>query len=142
MHDGALDSFSVQSDIKWIDFRFTVADKLDLRVAELNLGYKFSTEAQGRTPNALRTSLHFIEMILEAKNRLVEANNTKGAKKKGRSQAKPFKIEILNLDAGKLKEKAKKSGAKPGKGKKKVSLLWLHYTESSDSLTADLSSEA
>lgn len=129
MHDGALDGFSVPSDIKWIDFQFTVVDKLLLRITELNLGYKFSTDAQGRTPNALRTSLHFIEMISEAKSRLAEASKAKGAKKKG----KPFKIEILDLDAGKPKEKAKRRSAKPGKGKKKVSLLRHRCMKCADS---------
>ena len=118
MFDGALDGFSVKSNITWLDFRLEVADKLLVPVAELNLGYKFTTDAQGRTPNALRSTVHFIEMITEAKHGLAEAN--KGRRKKG----KPFKVEIFDLDTGKSKEKgqkAKKGGAKSGKGKKKVS---------------------
>ena len=99
MFNGALDSFSVKSNGTWLNFRLKVADKLLIPIAELNLGYKFTVDAQGQLPNALRSTVHFIEMITEAKDGLAEAY--KGRRKKG----KPFKAEIFDLDTRTLKEK-------------------------------------
>jgi hypothetical protein len=59
MFDGALDSFSVKSNVTWHNFRMKVADKLLIPIAELNLGYKFTTaDAQEQLPNALRSTVH------------------------------------------------------------------------------------
>ena len=129
MHDGALDGFSVDSDITWLDFQFLVAEKLLIPVADLNLGYKFTTDAQGRTPNALRSSIHFIEMIGAAKECLEEGNKGKGSKKK----RKLFKVEILDLDAGKVKDRGQKG--KKGTGKAKKGKKVPHNFPQADSLT-------
>jgi hypothetical protein len=105
--DGAMDSFSVNSDITWLDLRLQIAERLVVAAADLNLGYKFTTDARSKAPNRLATHVQCIEMLQEAREGLVAQNELKG---KGKKAAKPFKVEIVNLDAGKGKEKAKSGG--------------------------------
>ena len=122
MYDGALDSFSMQSDTTWFDFQFAVAEKLMVPVAALKLGYKFTTDAKGQAPNNLGNTRNFVNMIIAAKEGLEESRKANGKGKK----SKPFKVEIIDRGALEAKDKAKKASVKGGKGKKKV-ISFQHY---------------
>jgi hypothetical protein len=109
--DGAMDSFTVNSDVTWLDLQLKIAQRLVIAANELNLGYKFTTDARSKAPNRLASHVQCIEMIVEAREGLAAQEELK---LKGKKSAKPFKVEIVNLDAGKGKEKAKSLG-KSGK---------------------------
>jgi len=114
--DGALDTFSVKSSITWLSFKLKIADILLIEPTDLNLAYKFTTDARTQAPNRLKTLSNFIEMIQEARQGLEASKRAKPTAKR----AKAFKVEVIDLDAGKRKEKRKKAGGKAAKGKKKV----------------------
>src|SRR5271154_4027713 len=118
--DGAMESFVVKSNITWLDLRLQVSERLVISATNLNLGYKFTTDARAKAPNRLSTHVQCIEMIQEAREGLA-ANNA--SKAKGKANVKPFKVEIINLNAGKDKEKSKQ--AKQGKRSGKVSHLTI-----------------
>ena len=102
--DGAMDSFAVPSDITWLDFRIKVANRLVKSASNLNLGYKFTTHARAKAPNRLASHVQCIEMLLEAREALAVYNA------KGKKATKPFKVEIMDLDAGKTNQKGSKHG--------------------------------
>lgn len=99
-----MDSMSLMSDCSWMDLQFQLSEKLLKPVSKLNVAYKFTTDPQKKAPNRLASPLHLIEMMAAAKEALARAAQ---AKEKGKAPAKVFKVEIVDLDAGKEKSMSK-----------------------------------
>jgi hypothetical protein len=124
--DGAIDTLTVESTITWNDLRCELAEKMYISAAKLNLGYKFTTDTRNSAPNRLSSTVHYIEMMDAAKEGLDAFNK---AKAKGKiMKVKAFKVEIIDLDGGKGKEKQKAAATKNSKKSKKV--CYLSYLSS------------
>jgi hypothetical protein len=114
-----MDSMTVMSDVNWTDFRFQLSEKMGVPVSKLNVAYKFTTDAQKKAPNRLSNALQLLEMLEAAKDGL---ERTATAKAKGKAPSKVFKVEIVDLNAGKgVDAKA------TGKSKKKVSTYYYNH---------------
>lgn len=119
--DGAMENAVLKSDATWMDLRCAVSEKLVKPPTKLNLAYCFNTQtvAQKKIPTKVGDAIQFLEMMEEAKARRTEFMAAKAAGKKN-VKVQAFKVELVDLDAGKDKEKAKLNA---GKSKKKVRLF-------------------
>jgi hypothetical protein len=114
--DGAIDTLTVKSTVTWNDLRCELAEKMFIPAAKLNLGYKFTTDTRNSAPNRLSSSVHCIEMMDAAMQGLDAFNK---AKAKGKNmKVKAFKVEIIDLDGGKAKEKERKATKRSKKSRK------------------------
>jgi len=122
-----MDNFTIASDITWLNFQFTLSEKLLVRPTDLNLAYRFSSDPRNQPPNRLSDAVSFIEMIAAAQDGLAGYAAARAKAKKGTTKpAKPFKVEIVNLDTGNAKATSRggtKKGATGNRAKqRKVSL--------------------
>jgi hypothetical protein len=115
--DGAMDTLVIKSNVSWMDLRFQLADAMVKPVSQLNLGYKYSTDARNMAPNRLANAVHLLELIEGAKDGLEAMARAKSKARANGKKPKPFKVEITDLDARKDKGKVKSTKAKR---KKKV----------------------
>ena len=115
-----MDPMTVMSDVNWTDFRFQLSEKMGMPVSKLNVAYKFTTDAQKKAPNRLSNALQLLEMLEAAKDGL---ERTAAAKAKGKAPSKVFKVEIVDLNAGKGVDAMKATG----KSKKKVSTYYYNH---------------
>lgn len=119
--DSAMANAVLKSDATWMDLRCIVSEKLVKPPTKLNLAYCFNTQtvAQKKIPTKIGDTIQFLEMMEEAKARKAEFTAAKAAGKKN-VKVQAFKVELIDLDAGKDKEKAKLNASK---SKKKVCLF-------------------
>lgn len=119
--DGATDSCTLASDITWSEFTSQVSDEIGVRRKDLKLAYKFSTDTQRALPRLLKTAAHLEALFGGAKMEMaaLEKSNSK--------TKKPFKVILVDRDAG------KKGGNTKAKGSKKVCYtlttvnVWFSY---------------
>jgi hypothetical protein len=123
-YDGAMDTVVIKSNISWSDLRFQLAEAMVKPASQLNLGYKFSTDARNMAPNHLANGVHLLELVEGAKDGLEAVARVKKNSRAAGKKAKPFKMEITDLDAGKDTGKGKKASSDKGKRKKQVQLIW------------------
>lgn len=116
--DGAMENVVLSSDASWLDLRISVSEKMVKPPTKLNLAYCFNTQtqAQKKILTKVGNPIQFLEMMDEAKSRRKDFMEAKAAGKKVVKE-RAFKVELVDLDAAKDKEKAK---ANAGKSKKKV----------------------
>jgi hypothetical protein len=108
-----MDNFTIASDITWLNFQFTLSEKLLVRPTDLNLAYRFSSDPRNQPPNRLSDAVSFIEMIAAARDGLAGYAAAKAKAKKGTTKpAKPFKVEIVNLDTGNAAKATSRGGTK------------------------------
>lgn len=132
--DGAMENVVLSSDASWLELRISVSEKMVKPPTKLNLAYCFNTQtqAQKKIPTKVGNAIQFLEMMDEAKSRRKDFIEAKAAGKKAMKE-RAFKVELVDLDAGKDKEKAKSSAAK---SKKKV--CFRDVSEHAQSTNPDL----
>jgi hypothetical protein len=115
-----MDTLVIKSNVSWTQLRFQLAEAMVKPASQLNLGYKYSTDARNMAPNRLANAVHLLELIEGAKDGLEAVVRAKAKVKANGKKPKPFKVEITDLDSGKEKGKAKKSSSDRTRRKKKV----------------------
>ncbi|KIM85937.1 hypothetical protein PILCRDRAFT_5038 [Piloderma croceum F 1598] len=115
--DGAMDTLVIKSNVSWTDLCFQLADAMVKPASQLNLRYKYSTNARNMAPNHLANAVHLPELIEGAKDGLEAMACAKSKARANGKKPKPFKVEITDLDAGKDKGKVKCIKAKHKKKK-------------------------
>jgi tRNA-binding EMAP/Myf-like protein len=124
LYDGTMDTVVIKSNIIWTDLHFRLVEVMVKSASQLNLGYKFSTDACNMAPNCLANGVHLLELVEGAKDGLEAVAQVKKNSWAAGKKAKPFKVKITDLDAGKDKGKREKVSSDKGKCKKQVQLIW------------------
>jgi len=105
-----VDSVTLPSSVSWVQFQEEMCTVMTLRVKDLKLGYKFSTQPQREAPRILSTPAAFIKMKDGAVTQICEREKSAGKGKKGKHKDG---FRVILIDSGK---KAHEKAA-PTKGK-------------------------
>ncbi|KAJ7204818.1 hypothetical protein GGX14DRAFT_646425 [Mycena pura] len=105
-----------------------VADEMNIRRKELNIGYKLSTWTKDIMPRVITTPIHLIRLFnAVAEERTVRANARTPAKK-------PLQVNIVDLrEKSSEKPESKKGAAKKPKSEASSFWLYLHASKKADS---------
>ena len=110
----ATDSREIDSNLSWERFCALIAKDMDVRMDELNIGYKFSMARVKDLLKLLKTPDHFSILWNDARKKIANLITKKSTTE--------LKVELVNFDA-EFKKKKKTTG-----NKKSVCILLLDHS--------------
>ncbi|KAK7027108.1 hypothetical protein R3P38DRAFT_2777199 [Favolaschia claudopus] len=111
--EGATDTTIFSSTISHAVFMQTMADNMDIRKADLKIGYKLSFSKRADLPRILRTPQHLQELFASARGELIARVKNKSRKKDA------VEVTIVDRTPKAPKEMPAKKTGKPVKRKQK-----------------------
>ncbi|KAJ7138027.1 hypothetical protein C8R44DRAFT_340389 [Mycena epipterygia] len=106
----AADTITFSSTITFLEFTQQVADEMNIRCSDLQIGYKLKHWTKDILPRVLTTPIHLIRLFNSAREELDARAKTK------KSSKKPLQVTIFDLRS-KLPEKETKKATKKPKSK-------------------------
>ncbi|KAJ7883652.1 hypothetical protein B0H14DRAFT_2564728 [Mycena olivaceomarginata] len=115
----ATDTLTYSSEITHLDFTQNVADEMNIRRRDLEIGYKLSHWTKDVLPRVINTPLHLIRLFNAVREeRKIRARAKNPAKK-------PLQVNIIDLQP-KQSDKAEPKKPASKKPKSKASFRWLY----------------
>ena len=86
-YNGAVETILIKSTTPYRELRYILANKMRVDTDDLQIGYKFSTDARAKAANHLGSDVHLQELMDEA-TPILQSYST------GKRRAKSFKVEF------------------------------------------------
>ncbi len=112
--DGCVTNVEINSNITYENFRYRIAESMEVPVGQMNVAYTLSTWGAKEDPSVLKSVAHLVGLWDDVKK---ERERLEKARRKG-NNAKELYVKIKDLNAS--------NGAKPSGGGKNKKVIRLH----------------